>query len=333
MAMSLRNLPALVVPALLVLASLPASAAEHDFDFAVGTFRSHVRRLQKPLTGSTTWFEATGEVRTRKVLNGLGELEQIELDQPTGHLEALNLRLWNPVTRLWSIHFANARGGTMPGPASVGGFKGGRGEFYDQEEWDGRMILVRHTFSEAEADSYRFEQAFSADGGKTWEANWIADCRRVEELPAVPEAKDRNRDFDFNLGKWHARVSRFTGGKWADFDGTAEVTPLWGGRANMAELRAGPLEGLSVRLYNPQAQTWSLYWVSATGMTLEVAPVGSFARGRGDFVDVEAIDGRQTFVRESFFPPSKFEAAYSFDGGRTWEPRMRITFERFARDG
>ena len=110
---------------MLVLASLPGSAAEHDFDFAVGTFRSHVRRLQKPLTGSTTWFEATGEVRTRKVLSGLGDLEQIELDQPMGHLEALNLRLWNPETRLWSIHFgtasANRRGRSLPAPAGLAG--------------------------------------------------------------------------------------------------------------------------------------------------------------------------------------------------------------------
>src|SRR3954469_22540568 len=170
MAMTLRNVPAL----LFALAALSASASEHDFDFAVGSFRSHVRRLQKPLTGSTTWFEANGELRTRKVLNGLGDLEEIELDQPRGHLEALNLRLWNPETRLWNIHFANARAGTISGPPSVGGFKDGRGEFYDQEEWDGRMILVRHTFSGIKADSYRFEQAFSADGGKTWEANWIA---------------------------------------------------------------------------------------------------------------------------------------------------------------
>jgi hypothetical protein len=123
-AMSLRNLPALVVPA----------------------FRSHVRRLQKPLTGSTTWFETTGEVRTRKVLSGLGDLEQIELDQPMGHLEALNLRLWNLETRLWSVHFANARGGTMAGPASVVGFKDGRGDFVDVEPIDGRQTFVRESF-------------------------------------------------------------------------------------------------------------------------------------------------------------------------------------------
>ncbi|MFL5365996.1 MAG: hypothetical protein ACJ781_11030, partial [Myxococcales bacterium] len=216
---------------------------------------------------------------------------------------------------------------------TVGRFRAGRGEFYSDETLDGRPIRVRFVISDITPTSCRFEQAFSADGGKTWEVNWIADCRRVDSLPPVPEATDRNRDFDFNLGKWRARVSRFADGKWADFAGTADVTPFWGGRANLAELRAGPLEGLSVRLYNPQAHTWSLYWVSAKRMTLEVAPVGSFAGGRGDFVDVEPIDGRQTFVRESFVPPSKFEAAYSFDGGRTWEPRMKITFEPLPRDG
>src|SRR2546421_9016930 len=95
MTMTLRNLATVLV----ALAALPASANEHDFDFAAGSFRSQVRRLQKPLTGSTTWFEAKGEVRTRKVLNGLAEVEQVELDQPTGHLQAFKLRLWNPETR------------------------------------------------------------------------------------------------------------------------------------------------------------------------------------------------------------------------------------------
>src|SRR3954465_6975239 len=112
MAMTLRNLPAL----LFALAALSASASEHDFDFAAGSFRSHVRRLQKPLTGSTSCFDATGAVRPRKVLGGLAEVEQVELDQPAGHIQFFNLRLWNPATRQWSNHFATARVGTINGP-------------------------------------------------------------------------------------------------------------------------------------------------------------------------------------------------------------------------
>ena len=326
-AMTLRNLPALVL-----FASLGAAAAEKDFDFAVGTFRSHVRRLQKPLTGSTTWFEAHGEVRARKILGGQGEVELNELDAPKG-FEAVTLRLWNPATRQWSLHFANARRGAMVGPATVGEFKDGRGEFYDQEDWDGRMILVREAFSDIKADSYHFEQAFSADGGKTWETNWIADCQRVDSLPPLPDAADRNRDFDYSFGRHRARVSRLAAGKWTDSEGTAEVTPFWGGRGSLIEVQAGMLSGVAVRLYNPDAHTWNLNWVSASSMTLDVPTFGAFSGGRGEFVDVEPIGGRQAFVKQTFLPPAKFEQAVSFDGGRTWEPNLRITFEPLPRDG
>lgn len=326
--MTLRNVATLAVLALL--AASGATAAERDFDFSVGTFTTKVRRLPKPLTGSTAWIDARGEVRTRKVLGGRGLLEEIELDQPSGHLQALGLRLYDPATRLWSFHFANARRGTIGAPA-VGAFKDGRAELYDQEDWEGRTILVRHIFAPVEG-GYHFEQAFSADGGKSWEANWIADCARAE-LPALPEARDRNRDFDANLGKWRAVVSRPSGGRWVDVAGTAEVTPVWGGRASLLELHAGPVEGIGLRLYDPAAHTWSLNWVNANRMALEVPAVGTFSGARGEFVAVEPIDGRMTFVRQSFALPEKFEQAFSFDGGKTWEPTLRIAFEPPGHDG
>src|SRR6185503_19310730 len=144
--MTLRNLPLLAV-----LLAFGASAAEHDFDFAAGTFRCHVRRLQKPLTGSTSWFEATSEVRNRKVLDGTAQVEQVELSQPTGLVHALTLRLWNPVTKQWSLNFVNAKRGLLSPPPAVGEFRDGRGEFFDQEEWDGKLILVRETFSEVKS--------------------------------------------------------------------------------------------------------------------------------------------------------------------------------------
>src|SRR5262249_37908218 len=97
---------------------------------------------------------------------------------PAGHIEGLSLRLYNPNSRQWSLNFSNSSSGSMSQP-TVGEFKNGRGEFYDQEMFNGRAILVRNIFSEIKPDSYRFEQAFSADGGKTWEVNWIAIDTRV----------------------------------------------------------------------------------------------------------------------------------------------------------
>jgi hypothetical protein len=161
----------------------PAAAApggEHDFDFELGTWKTHLTRLQHPLTGSTTWITYEGTSVIRKVWGGRANLVELEVDGPTGHLEGLSLRLYNPDARQWSLNYANAAGGTI-GTPTVGSFHDGRGELYDQEKLGDRMILVRNVFSDITADSYRFEQAFSDDGGKTWEVNWIAVDTRIAD--------------------------------------------------------------------------------------------------------------------------------------------------------
>ena len=157
---------------------------QHDFDFEIGTWKTHLSRLLHPLTGSTTWVELDGTSIIRKVWNGRANLVELEVDGPSGHIEGLSLRLYNPESRQWSLNFANAGGGTL-GQPTIGEFKNGRGEFFDQEMLNGRAILVRNVFSNITRDSYRFEQAFSDDGGKTWEVNWIATDTRVSDGSAA----------------------------------------------------------------------------------------------------------------------------------------------------
>ncbi len=147
--------------------------APSDFDFEIGTWKTHLKRLTKPLTGSGTWVEYEGTTVVRKVWDGRANLVELDVTGPAGQIEALSLRLFNPETRQWSLNFANARGGVMAAPA-LGGFGNGRGEFYNYDTLDGREILVRFVISDITPRSCRFEQAFSADGGKTWEVNWIA---------------------------------------------------------------------------------------------------------------------------------------------------------------
>jgi hypothetical protein len=152
---------------------------QHDFDFEIGTWKTHLRRLVHPLTGSTQWIELQGTSVVRKIWDGRANLVELEADGPEGHIEGLSVRLYNPQSHQWSLNFANSKGGTF-GQPTVGEFKDGRGEFFDQEIYNGRMILVRNVWSDIAADSCRFEQAFSDDGGKTWEVNWIAiDTRRT----------------------------------------------------------------------------------------------------------------------------------------------------------
>jgi hypothetical protein len=154
----------------------------HDFDFEIGSWKTHVSRLLHPLTGSTTWIEYDGTTVVRKVWNGRANLVELEADSSAGHFEGLNLRLYNPQSHQWSLNFANSKGGSLSQP-TIGEFKNGRGEFFDQETLDGRAILVRFVVSDITPNSCRFEQAFSDDGGKTWEINWVATDTRVNEEP------------------------------------------------------------------------------------------------------------------------------------------------------
>ncbi len=153
---------------------------QHDFDFEIGTWKSHLSRLLHPLTGSTTWVEYEGTSVVRKVWNGRANLVEFEVDGPAGHIEGLSLRLYNPQSHQWSLNYANSNGGAMSQP-TIGEFKNGRGEFFDQEPFNGRTILVRFVISDITPNSCRFEQAFSDDGGKTWEVNWITTDTRVKD--------------------------------------------------------------------------------------------------------------------------------------------------------
>lgn len=153
---------------------------QHDFDFALGTWHTSLKRLVRPLAGSTTWVELEGTTVVRKVWGGRANLAELEADTPDGRIQVLSLRLYNPQSRQWSLNTANSRGGAL-GVPTVGEFKNGRGEFYDQEVYEGRAILVRNVWSDITADSCRFEQSFSDDGGKTWELNWIAVDTRVKD--------------------------------------------------------------------------------------------------------------------------------------------------------
>ena len=188
-------LPALLIVTLLVFqVALPAKAraanpdakpaelrdGQHDFDFEIGTWKIHLKRLLHPLTGSTTWVEFDGTTVTRKLWDGRANIEQFETTSSASHIEGLTLRLYNPASHQWSIYWATSKDGTL-GVPTVGEFKNGQGEFYDREVINGRMILVRFIWSQITPNSAHFEQSFSDDGGKTWEVNWITDQTRVSE--------------------------------------------------------------------------------------------------------------------------------------------------------
>ena len=151
---------------------------EHDFDFEIGVWKTHLLRRLHPLTGSQTWVDYDGTTTVRPVWGGAGNLVELVVDGPAGHFEGLSLRLYNPQTRQWALNFANRSDGQIVAP-TTGGFRDGRGEFYQQDTLNGRAIFVRFIITRRSKDAIHFEQAFSADGGRTWEVNWVADDTRT----------------------------------------------------------------------------------------------------------------------------------------------------------
>lgn len=150
----------------------------NDFDFLIGTWKVYHRMLTARLKGSTDWVEFEGDTVARKILNGLGNMDENIIHMPNGPVHAITLRVFNPQSKEWSIHWSTDRMGVLDIPM-IGSFKDGRGEFYAQEIHEGRHVYSRFIWSKFMANSCQWEQALSADGGRTWETNWIMEFKRV----------------------------------------------------------------------------------------------------------------------------------------------------------
>lgn len=153
---------------------------QHDFDFEFGHWNVHNRRLLHPLSNSNEWVEFESTVVARGIWDGRANMDVFEGDSPTGHIEGMTVRTYNTASHQWSLYWATSKTGVFSLPATVGKFEGDRGEFYDQENYEGRNILVRYLWIKTSPDAPRFEQAFSTDGGKTWKTNWIMTFTRVK---------------------------------------------------------------------------------------------------------------------------------------------------------
>jgi hypothetical protein len=151
----------------------------HGFDFLFGEWRITNRRLRSRLAGASDWETFTALCTCRPILGGSGNVDDFRPEGGAlGGYEGASIRLYDPATDLWSIHWAdNVRHALLP--PMVGRFAGGVGEFHGDEEHDGRTVRARFTWSRVTPVSARWEQAFSADGGGTWELNWVMDFDRL----------------------------------------------------------------------------------------------------------------------------------------------------------
>ena len=312
---------------------LAAHDGQHDFDFNVGTWHTHIRYLQHPLSKHESWTTFDGTVTGRKLWNGQANFEEIEADGPTGHFEGLTLSLYDKQAQQWSQYFANSDEGTLDSPV-IGAFKDGRGDFYGQDTVDGETILVRMVWKDFTPTTHRVEQSFSADGGKTWEVNFIGDLTATTEQPKVPVAfaDPDQHGFDWQLGTWNIHMKRMltplsTAETWTTYDGTVDVRKVWSGRADLAEIDTqgptGHLQFLSLRLYEPKSHQWTLNFAHA-GSGMVGSPMhGQFHDGKGVFYDQSTLDGKAILERFSFGDISagagQDQQAFSADGGKTWQ--------------
>jgi hypothetical protein len=160
--------------------SISPRDGQRDFDFNFGVWKTEIRRILNPLSGSTRSMELSGTVTVRKIWDGRGQIEEIEADGPEGHWEGMTLFLYNPESHQWTQTFADGKNGLLTTPV-IGSFKNGRGELYAQETLGGgRTILVRAVWSDITPNSHRFEEAYSDDGGKSWAPVFIASLTRLK---------------------------------------------------------------------------------------------------------------------------------------------------------
>ncbi len=151
-----------------------------DFDWEIGAWHTRVHVLADPLSESEDeWLQFDGTSVVRPLLDRRANVVELDVSGPNGRIEALNLRLYEPQAQRWSLTFVNARDGLLT-PAVYGGFDDGVGTFYGDDQLGGEPIKVRFLIFRQGPDKARFEQAFSDDGGTTWETNWVAVDRRLD---------------------------------------------------------------------------------------------------------------------------------------------------------
>jgi len=156
-------------------AAVAVPDGQRDFDWEIGTWTTRVRVLRNPLSGEAPeWAEYVGTSVVRPLLGGRANFVELAVAGQAGRIEGGSLRLYNPQARQWGIHYASLANGTLTAPVYGGFDEQGRGAFYGSDTLDGRAILVHFLITRASPNEARFEQAFSADGGTTWEVNWIA---------------------------------------------------------------------------------------------------------------------------------------------------------------
>jgi hypothetical protein len=153
-------------------------SSANDFDFFHGRWTVHHRRLKDRLAGCTEWDIFGGSTAVQPLLGGAGNVDDNVIELPGGTYRAATFRAFDPATEQWAIWWLDGRHPHSVDVPMIGCFENGIGTFFADDTHQGRPIKVRFLWFRITPTSARWEQAFSPDGGKTWETNWVMDFTR-----------------------------------------------------------------------------------------------------------------------------------------------------------
>ena len=319
-----------------------AAGPEQDWDWLTGDWDVWHRRLRKRLAGNNDWDEFAGKCSFWHTLGGLGNIDDDLLYLPTGTYRAIALRAYDPATKQWAIWWLDGRTAERLDPPVIGGFKGDEGEFTGTDTFNGKPVIVRFRWHEIHSKRPHWDQAFSPDGGRTWEINWRNYFTRTNATaspiprgvePVTPEASD----WSFLVGRWRVRNRRRKpDGSWEEFDSTLHNWPVMGGLGNVGDnvfhAPSGTYRGVSVRAFDAATRQWRSWWLDGRQPTTIASSVaGTFKDGVGTLLGDDVADGKKLRVRSQWSrltgKSPHWEQATSVDG-KTWATNWSADFER-----
>lgn len=332
--------------ALMALPAWAAAPGPGDFDFLDGEWVTRNRKLAKRLAGSTDWIEFPGNLSQRRLMSGAANSADNVFDVKDAPYRGVSLRAWDPKGQVWRNWWIDARNPHQPLGAGVAGrFKDGVGTFLSDDTFDGRPIQVRVLWTRPTPATARWEQAFSVDGGASWETNWITDyARPTSPLPGPAPSADRDGlgAFDQRVGTWDVRHKRLKdrlagSTEWVEFGGSQTWWPTLGGAGNVDtnrfDMPAGAYEGATLRSYDPKTRQWAIWWLDGRSPEgpLDPSLKGTFKDGVGTFFADETFRGKPIKVRFIWKidrDRAYWDQAFSPDGGATWETNWITDFVR-----
>ncbi|GAA0619903.1 hypothetical protein HPO96_25365 [Kribbella sandramycini] len=306
--------------------------ATSDFDFLQGDFDVRHRQL---VDGEWISFEGTTSATT--YFDGAISIDEMRF--PARGTYGLSVRLFNPATAEWTIWWVSSS--TMQLGAPVRGRWSADGSSCRMvgEELPG--VLCSYEWSSITASTAHWEQAYSHDGGTTWETNWIMDFTR-RSTPAPPlNVPKVTGDFDFLIGRWdmanrRRRPALGSPYEWYDVASVMQATTYFDGAISFDEgwFPTEGFRGATLRLYNPTSHTWSIHWINSLRGQLETPVIGAFnSAGIGTFEGPDTWEGHPINVRFIWTPgvdKATWEQLFSADNGQTWISNWQMQHTRIG---